>query len=278
MPSHLSSPWNHAVSYLEMFFRGQKLGSGSCFFWEKSGRTYLLTNWHILSGRNPLTGQPESRTGGLPDRIRFMAYRRTSEPNPAGQYMVSYGPVEVPICDEDLSNPRWLEHPTLSRRVDIAAIDVMDVVRGLEVRHANQVEADAVLSPITAQDVFVVGFPFGLITGAPAPVWKRGSIAVDPTFDIEGLPKMLIDTATREGMSGSLVVARHVVLTQQIPKKDGTLSEMMLYAEPILVIGIYSGRHYPDLEKAQLGIVWKRNAIEEIIAAGKPPSALGTPT
>lgn len=274
MPSHLSSPWNNAVSYLEMYFRDQKLFNGSCFFWDKAGRTHLITNWHNLSGRSPRTGEPLSRTAGIPDRVRFMAYRRTSEPDASGRYMVSYDPVEIPLCDDDFSHPRWREHPGFGHRVDIATLDVTDMARGLDLRNANQVEADAVLDPTTAQDVFVVGFPFGLIPGAPAPVWKRGSIAMDPTFDIEGLPKMLIDTATRPGMSGSVVVARHVIVTQQVPKKDGTLSEMLLYAEAQTVVGIYSGRHYPDLERAQLGIVWKRSAIEEVAEHGEAPSGL----
>ncbi len=256
-----------------MYFRNQKLGCGSCFYWEHLGRTHLVTNWHNLAGRDPLTGLPISSMAGIPDRIRFMAYRRRSEPNTSGRYAVTHDPIEVQICSEDLSNPRWVEHPTLGPRVDIATLDITDAIAGLEIRHANRVEADAVLPPLTAQDVFVVGFPFGLISGAPAPVWKRGTIAVDPTFDVEQLPKMLIDTATRPGMSGSVVVARHIAVMQQIPKKDGTLTETVIYAEAQTVVGIYSGRHHPDFERAQLGIVWKRIAIEETVQSGRRPSA-----
>ncbi|MGA9369258.1 MAG: hypothetical protein WBV35_17495 [Steroidobacteraceae bacterium] len=95
---------------------------------------------------------------------------------------------------------------------------------------------------------------------------------MDPTFDVEDLPKMLIDTATRPGMSGSVVVAKHIVVASRVPQKDGTLSEMLLYAEAPTVVGIYSGRHYPDLEKAQLGIVWKRVAIEQVVQTGRAPS------
>ena len=38
-----------------------------------------------------------------------------------------------------------------------------------------------------------------------------------------------------------------------------------LYAKHDLVVGIYSGRQYPDLERPRLGIVWKRRVIEEIV-------------
>jgi hypothetical protein len=105
-----------------------------------------------------------------------------------------------------------------------------------------------------------------MIANAPAPIWKRGTLALDPTFDPEGLPKMLVDTASREGMSGSVVIARHIVVGRDYLRKDGTMSAPVLYAKLDVVIGIYSGRHYPDHEKAQLGIVWKRRVIEETIS------------
>ena len=130
---------------------------------------------------------------------------------------------------------------------------------------ANELESDAVLDLECSDDVFVLGFPFGQIAGAPAPVWKRGTIALDPRFDPEGLPKLLVDTATREGMSGSVVLARQTVLGRDYLKKDGSRSEPILIGFLTVVVGIYSGRHYPDLEKAQLGIVWKRHVIEELV-------------
>ena len=75
----------------------------------------------------------------------------------------------------------------------------------------------------------------------------------------------MVDTATREGMSGSVVLARQVILGRDYLKKDGTRSEKIIIGFKTIVVGIYSGRHYPDLEKAQLGIVWKRHAIEDLV-------------
>jgi hypothetical protein len=172
----------------------------------------------------------------------------------------------------DASGPVWLQHPVLGQKVDIAAIEVTEEVKGYQIAHANELESDAVLDVVASQEVFVVGFPFGLIVNAPAPIWKRGSVALDPSFDADGLPKMLIDTATREGMSGSVVIARHIIVGKDYLKKDGSRSPTVLYAKHDSVIGIYSGRHYPDLDKAQLGIVWKRRAIEETIAGRKASS------
>lgn len=144
-----------------------------------------------------------------------------------------------------------------------------EIVAGGQVDHVNVLEADAVLAPHVSQDVLIVGYPFGLITGSPSPVWKRGTLAIDPTYDPHDVPKTYVNATTRPGMSGSVVIARHVVVMADYMKKDGTLAETMLYEELHLVLGLYSGRVDDKLEQAQLGIVWKRNAIEETLAARK---------
>jgi hypothetical protein len=251
-----------------MYYKGgQPLSHGSCFFWVHAGRTFLVTNWHNLSGRNSDSGQPLHSMAALPDRITFWTYKQVSKPDADGYFQIEYVPVEVILCDEHIENHRWFEHPKFSSRVDIGAIDITELIVGLAVRHANEVESDAILPVTASQDVFILGFPFGRLVNAPAPIWKRGTVALDPAFDPDGLPKILVDSATREGMSGSVVIARHIIAGGSVRRKDGTQSGKLIYARKDLVIGIYSGRHYPDLEKAQLGIVWKRSAIEETVQA-----------
>jgi hypothetical protein len=66
-------------------------------------------------------------------------------------------------------------------------------------------------------------------------------------------------------MSGSVVVARHITVGRPFRRKNGT-EVTPIYVKHDVVVGIYSGRQYKDLEKAQLGIVWKRRVIEEIVA------------
>lgn len=267
MASHLSNPWNYAVAYVETLRGSTPIGSGTAFFWVHKDRTILCTNWHVLSGVNPLN----NKISGIPDTVRVFGYRPMSKPDPRGFVEYSYSAFGVALCQDAQGGERWREHPVLGRRVDIAVIDITDDIAGFDVRHVNELEDDAVLDPFCSQDVFVLGFPFGQITGAPAPVWKRGTIALDPFFDPEGLPKLLIDTATRECMSGSPVLARHIILGSDHEKKDGSRSEVFLYCQRTVVLGIYSGPHYPDLDKAQIGIVWKRKALEETISAGRCP-------
>jgi hypothetical protein len=264
MPSHISNPWNDAVSFIEMRYQTQSLATGSGFFWLK-GRTFLVTNWHNLSGLHPATGATLSPTAGRPDRVIFTAFRRSSAPDQDGFFDLDVARVEVGLYDADLIGPRWVEHPRFGRTVDIGAIDITPHINGLNIQYANVLEGDADVAPSVSQDVFVVGFPFGLVAGIPIPVWKRASIATDPSYDPDTLPKVYVDTATREGMSGSIALARHILIGAY-RKKDGTTANA-IYAKKDQILGIYSGRLYPDLHRAQIGIVWKRHVIDEAIEA-----------
>lgn len=272
MKSYLSSPWSNAVLLVEMMFGSQQLATGTCFLWRHNDRLHLVTNWHNLAGRNHLTCDLLSPLGALPNCIRVHFWKAMSPPDEEGIYAGAVVPVVLPLVDPATKLPVWREHLGWGRAVDVAAMDITDVVANFEVAAVNELEDDALLEPHVSQDVFVVGYPFGSIAGAPVPIWKRGTLALEPTYDIDGLPKMFLDTATRPGMSGSVVLARHTIVNRRFDRKNGGSSfGRVPHAELDIVIGVYSGRHYPDHEKAQLGIVWKRTCIEQIVATGRVP-------
>jgi hypothetical protein len=258
----LRDRWSFAAPYLEMSYGTQNLASGSSFFWKADGRTFLVSNWHNFSGRNAETGQPNSRTGGVPSHITFRAYRQDGQPDVNGDFPMTIASVQIPLYHDNLSGPRWLEHPTFGGVVDVAAIDVSEAIKSvpLVINSANEIEDDAFLESYPSQDVFIIGYPLGLIADTPAPVWKRGTLATDPNVNLDGLPKLYVDTATRQGM-----IARHIVVGSAVKRKDGTQTGPHLYARKDVVLGIYSGRLGADQIEAQLGIVWKRQVIEETV-------------
>jgi hypothetical protein len=247
------------------------LGAGTCFFWSHAQRMYLVTNAHNVTGKNPFTGKLLDPRGAVLDRLTFDYLRVTTEPDAEG--FVEYQPAQATflIYDEFPHSPKWFIHPIHGASVDIAVFDITPFALDLGLSAANEIEHDAIADLKPAHGVFIVGYPFGRLTGSPTPIWKRGTIAVDPTYDIDGVPKILVDTATRSGMSGSIVIARTMLLNGKYRRKSGGESEHVLYALFDTVIGIYSGRIYPDLEKAQLGIVWKRDAIEATVEARQSP-------
>ena len=85
--------------------------------------------------------------------------------------------------------------------------------------------------------VFVLGFPVGLHDGV-FPIWKRASIASEPRIDEGDLPKILIHTATREGMSGAPVF----VIQRGVHRVRGDPARIIGHGQCFL--GVYSNRRY----------------------------------
>ncbi|MEM7598552.1 MAG: hypothetical protein AAF382_12730 [Pseudomonadota bacterium] len=113
-----------------------------------------------------------------------------------------------------------------------------------------------------AKDVFVLGYPRGMIHQGIFPIWKRASIASEPSISRDdGLPMFLVDTATREGMSGAPVFAYDTGSTRL------TNGNIALSAGATRhFCGIYSGRYGSDVEDGiQLGRVWSESAVVEMI-------------
>jgi hypothetical protein len=112
-------------------------------------------------------------------------------------------------------------------------------------------------------DVYALGFPRGMSGRGVTPIWKRGTIATEPDLDHDDRPIFLIDTATRDGMSGSPVYAQEVGTWLPPGSRD---ESKRIIGKGRMFVGIYSGRvNAEDEFKAQLGIVWKTRVIEEVI-------------
>jgi hypothetical protein len=139
-------------------------------------------------------------------------------------------------------------------------------------RPINSLEDFVDFEPSIGDDVFVLGYPGGVDGGHELALWKRGSIASQPSVDLDQLPKLLIDTATRKGMSGSPVIARQsgIIVPRGVSTKPGALSGMEIIGRADTFLGIYSGRIGDDEFGLQLGIVWKASVLDQIVKNGKP--------
>lgn len=248
--------------YIRLLFGETDLANGSAFLWHHEGRAFLISNWHNFTGRDPQDRKPLSATAGVPDRVVCYLYKKRI---PDGQKFdgLVWEALSVPLVDADWK-PRFYEHP-LGSVVDVAALPVPlheDVVPF----YLNEQEFDDRIAIYPGQDVFIIGYPLGVITGEPLPIWKRGTIASEPYVFIEGLKKVLVDTATRRGMSGSFVIAEHTGIFAPTP---GSLTLDSWIGSARKILGIYSGRIGPSDLEAQLGIVWHCEVIEEILSKGK---------
>jgi hypothetical protein len=255
-----------AVAFrLRTFRDAMPLGTATGFLYRaKSQSVFLTTNFHVLAGCNPQTNQPLHPGGALPNRIAFHLPTVEKE-------AIRYHKKELSLLDND-SALLWKVHPRSGNSVDVAALDL---------GHEQSVQAwtinDAWQDPLfdtfllrPGLDVFVIGFPLGIAVAKHLALWKRGTIASEPMFDVDGRPIILIGSAARGGMSGSPVIAQ----IQGLWGGGGGGGAGMLSPDSKIgtgrqFIGIYSGRLGNDEFQAQLGLVWKKQVIEDIVEEGE---------
>jgi hypothetical protein len=235
-------------------FETTPLGLATGFVWEESGRPWLITNWHVVTGKDPFTGRHLSTTAAEPDRLQILWHRKTEVSADETGPRVK---LEERLRDEN-GQPRWLVHPRHGRNVDVVAIPLLPS-NEVQLFPINKLKSDD-LAVTVGMDVFVIGYPYGL-GASELPVWKRGSIASEPEH-VEPQQYVLIDTASRPGMSGSPVIRRsygsHLMRTAQTTMGDPLKTKFL---------GVYSGRlTSPDPLDAQLGMMWPAALLSEIVA------------
>jgi S1-C subfamily serine protease len=245
-------PFTLATVPLEQYFGETRLGHGTGFMWKKEKQFYLVTNWHVLSMQDFFTRKNLHPGAGRPNMLRalFNVQARTFDKQ---QW-------DIKIRAEN-DKPLWLIHP--SRRVDVAVLPLTLNPEELIISlYPLNVLANARLRIEVGMEVFVIGYPFGIKPPA-FPVWKRGSIASEPQLARLTTDYMLVDTASRPGMSGAPVIRRswsnHMIEPGFVSVVDTPVNRF---------IGVYSGRLPTDHPyEAQIGLVWAEYLIDEIIAA-----------
>ena len=267
---------------------GKILSSSSAFFFEMDGAWFIITNWHVVSGRHfignkPLTTPPSFLTAKLFSYSVGSRERGTS----------GIEPHKIPLyCGE---RPVWFEHPELGASCDVVAIPFERPSSCPDSMHnaANRISRENV--PVEPGcTVFVIGFPHSISVGFGLPLWKSGYIASEPHYDVQlggelwaygglaggiRIPAFFIDAQTRAGMSGSPVFVRYHGPWDNSnpyrgvdPKEPGfwDRSDIRLWgSQGTKFIGCYSGRAGNNEQEAALGLCWRSDVIQKICQAGK---------
>jgi S1-C subfamily serine protease len=228
------------------------MGVATGFIWKHGQQHYLVTNWHVITGKNAQTGKLE--LPARPDAFRALFSIRTG----------NFGKSEAHIDLRDTDGkPLWLVHPNGSR-VDVVVlpIDLSSPTAPVELSPINSYTSKPLRIQI-GMEVFILGYPFGM--DSPGfPVWKRGTIASEPDLVHMTTGYYLVDTASRPGMSGAPVILR----SWSNDYVEGSVRAFMDTPATNL-IGIYSGRLYAAPDEVQIGMVWHQSYIGEIIAGNK---------
>jgi len=238
---------------LHLYRRNLLLGPATGFFKKLNNQVFLITNWHVVMGRHQETKQVLHSKAAIPDRLKFRVPIRDRP----GEWT---SPIEWLLYEdsESTESPEksmWYEHPEHRDRLDIVAIPIR-VPDGRDVRTIDDINSMPTMPIDIGDDVFVLGYPKGIDGGGEFPIWKKASIATEPEIARAGPRHMLVDTATRQGMSGAPVIK---VLGAAI-RTPGTRSRRFL--------GVYSGRLGPSEVEAQLGKVWDASLIDAIVRHG----------
>lgn len=234
---------------------------------------YLLTNWHVVtstewrSATERAAGIEAKDLGGngfLPERLRVsvrlgsrLALLRVlliqehpgHSTSPFGRAL-AWEPSSYLFPGVNMDQDADLV--CLHVASDLAAQEARLRVDGVDVRFGYELSEIGLGHGISITDrVFVVGYPLSIGNrDTDPPVWTGGTIATSPDADWDG-PRFLIDSRTRDGQSGSAVIA-------YAPPGHGLPARQQL-------LGIYSGRID---EKADIGSVWRTDDVVRMIRGG----------
>lgn len=287
---------SYAVVMLQLAYRDTPLAVGTGVFYRRHGKVYIATAWHNVTGRHAETLAPLSSTGAIPDRVTIHFSSLLME---SGRLRgVSPRHVDVPL--EEDQRTFYLTHPQGFPRVDVVALPIdptfpyptrwalsdgthpimeipMEVAEqegslGLGIvciqdvaGGAGKFDVDFEANLGVSDDLFIVGYPTGLHDQTRQPIWKRATVASDPQLGWDNQRKFLVDCASRHGMSGAPVITYSRSGRLQV---GGTT--YMGSGPAVVLHGIYVNRVGGTSEfEAQIGSVWKREMIDEIIDAGQ---------
>lgn len=243
--------------FIEMYFGETLLSSGTAFLAANNRESHcaLITNRHNVTGRHQDTGEClDKKNAAIPDAIVIHFHKNVDV---IGEEWLE---VMLPLYRDD-GTPYWIEHPSLGKKADIVALnlswggDVRKLPYYLETDLDN---VNLVIGP--AENVSVIGFPFGLSSHGKLPLWATGFMAQELSLISADNPVFLIDCRTRQGQSGSPVIAyrpsgyRH--------EKDGKVMSTLSGKVVWEFLGIYSGRVN---SQSDLGRVWHVSAIRELL-------------
>jgi hypothetical protein len=234
---------------IELIANERRLATATGFLASHGGLIYLITNWHVVTGRHAQTREVLSSNNAVPDSLRVW--------HNDADMLGCWTPYTMPLYTDD-GDPLWLEHPVHGHHVDVVALPI-NPDRDIATYAYDPSNPGAAVLASPSNPVSIIGFPFGLSGSGRTAIWTQGTIASEIELDFEDLPCFLVDSRTRTGQSGSPVLLYRV---GSYLRDDGGVE--FVVGEIERLEGVYSGRINSE---SDLGRVWKRSALVEILEA-----------
>ena len=279
----------HSVVYLSIRRDKIELAVGTGVLYEKDNETYIVTAWHNISGRHTETLSLLSRKLAVPNNVVASIAVKTKKEGHIGFIRIH---IRIPLVENEQTT--YYIHEQGYPKVDVVAIPIdlekeylmeVEIASGesiklpiqLKSKHPNSLERNIIsiqdcefkIKEIdnyedylyVSDDIFIIGYPKGITDYTMQPIWKRATIATAPHLGWKQQEQFLVDCASKQGMSGAPAIYYN---------RDGKINTGDIYSQgsqPISILhGIYVGRIGSTSElEAQIGKVWKRKVIDEII-------------
>jgi hypothetical protein len=152
------------------------------FLWRHVGKVFLITNWHVFTGINMISGEILAK-GWCPEK--FIIQYFTKQESAADMMGSNSNIFECPVAEiplyEDFHAPFWIQHRmAFGWGVDIVALPIDRFLKqDCRVECVNDRNYPR-LYQFAGSEIFVLGYPLPKQSSAypmSFPIWKRGSIA-----------------------------------------------------------------------------------------------------
>lgn len=230
--------------YVEVYHDNILIGKATAFIIRPKEKYYLVTNYHVLSGKFADKDEWLPNSPNLaPNRIKI--YHN-------GIKLGIHVAVWEPLINDEQN--LWKEFKHGIGYADVAVLPLTDV-NGVELHPVDYTSIAETLVRLGPTDrLFVIGFPNGMSGANNFPIWKSGIIASEPSLQQEQKPVIWLDMMGIGGMSGSPVY----FIENNFIESNGNRAQTV---EPVhLFAGIFSHGH-PSIELAAL---WKASYLKSI--------------
>ena len=159
------------------------IGLGTAFFYETQAETFIITNWHNVTGKDPQTGKSLNPGGRYPTYVLAKWVVRGAD-REDGTFSAHLAAHRVEI--EDDGGPLWFEHPRFGSLCDVVALRWSKPPgwqSGVFNNPANRID-DGLIPVEPGLKALVIGFPRGLSTGPGLPIVKSGTLASTPGYEV----------------------------------------------------------------------------------------------
>lgn len=228
----------------------------------ESRNVVLVTNYHVVSWRTPEGNKLPDFGNRVPTALRIEL------PNEVEALTESVPQDNIPHWDiplihqtETTTKPSWFQdgvwwmEPNGKQPTTDVAVFPISRNRNVDLLPYTYQWHQGQGRPLTITDnLFVVGYPQSAGKFVPStPIWTRGSVASEP--EVGNPDRFFIDSRTREGQSGSPVIAYRPPSTIDSAGPAGEVEEVAILQ------GVYSGRTNKD---SDIGSVWSMEVVERI--------------